>query len=142
MTGRMPWDARAMPVLTPAPAAQGLATKKLASKEDKEDLETARKVQVLLEADTDIRRESWNVKETAWLNQTQFISAKPVVYLVNMSEKDFIRKKNKHLPKVMEYVKANGGDPVIPYSAAFEQTIFDMSPEDQERARCSLHAPD
>ena len=50
-----------------------------------------------------------------------------------MSEKDFVRKKNKHLPKVMEYVKENGGDVVIPYSAAFEQNIFDLPPEDQEK---------
>jgi obg-like ATPase 1 len=112
---------------------QGLASKKLATKEDKDDLETARKVKALLVEGTDIRHAVWNVKETAFLNTTQFISAKPVVYLVNMSEKDFLRKKNKHLPKVMEYVKENGGDAVIPYSAAFEQNIFDMPPEDQEK---------
>lgn len=62
----------------------------------------------------------------------QFLSAKPVVYLVNMSEKDFLRKKNKHLPKVMDYIKNHGGDPVIPYSAAFEQRIFDMPAEDRD----------
>lgn len=112
---------------------QALASKKLATKEDKDDLETARKVKALLDEGTDVRHASWNVKETAFLNTTQFISAKPVVYLVNMSEKDFLRKKNKHLPKVMEYVKENGGDPVIPYSAAFEQNIFDMPPADQEK---------
>lgn len=33
-----------------------------------------------------------------------FITAKPSVYLVNLSEKDFIRKKNKWLPKIKEYV--------------------------------------
>ena len=114
---------------------QTLAVKKVATKEEKEDLEAARKVKAVLEEGKDIRHADWNLKETAFLNQTQFISAKPVVYLVNMSEKDFLRKKNKHLPKVMEYVKANGGDPVIPYSAAFEQSIFDMPPEDQEKAR-------
>ena len=118
-----------------AAAVQGLAAKKTATKEEKEDLVTARKVQTLLEDATDIRHASWNLKETDFLNQQQFISAKPVVYLVNMSSKDFIRKKNKHLPKVMEYVKENGGDTVIPYSAAFEQEIFDMPPEDQEKVR-------
>ena len=29
------------------------------------------------------------------LNKHLFITAKPMVYLVNLSEKDFIRKKNK-----------------------------------------------
>lgn len=109
--------------------------KKVATKEEKEDLEAARKVKAVLEEGKDIRHADWNLKETAFLNQTQFISAKPVVYLVNMSEKDFLRKKNKHLPKVMEYVKANGGDPVIPYSAAFEQSIFDLPEEDQAKVR-------
>jgi obg-like ATPase 1 len=114
---------------------QTLAVKKAATKEEKEDLAAARKVKELLEADTDIRHGTWNLKETAFLNTSQFISSKPVVYLVNMSEKDFLRKKNKHLPKVMEYVKENGGDAVIPYSAAFEQRIFDMPPEDQVLVR-------
>lgn len=75
----------------------------------------------------------WTVKEVDFINRTQFISAKPVVYLVNMSEKDFLRKKNKHLPKVMEYVKANGGDPVIPYSAAFEERIYDLTDEEKKQ---------
>jgi obg-like ATPase 1 len=112
---------------------QALATKKAASKEEKEDLAAATKVKELLEGGTDVRHGTWNAKETAFLNSSQFISAKPVVYLVNMSEKDFLRKKNKHLPKVMQYVKENGGDTVIPYSAAFEQRIVDMPPEDQEK---------
>jgi obg-like ATPase 1 len=111
---------------------QALAVKKAATKEEKEDLAAAKKVKELLEAGTDIRHGTWNLKETAFLNTAQFISAKPVVYLVNMSEKDFLRKKNKHLPKVMEYVKERG-DTVIPYSAAFEQRIFDMPPEDRDK---------
>ena len=121
-------------------ALQGLATKKAATKEEKEDLESAKKVLDMLEGGTDIRHGSWSVNETAFLNQQQFISAKPVVYLVNMSEKDFLRKKNKHLPKVMEYVKNSGGDPVIPYSAAFEQGIFDLPEEDKEAVRSYLLA--
>ena len=37
----------------------------------------------------------------------QFLTAKPVVYLVNMSERDYQRKKNKWLPKLFEWVKAS-----------------------------------
>ena len=39
-----------------------------------------------------------------WL---QFLTAKPVVYLVNLSERDYQRKKNKWLPKLFEWVKAS-----------------------------------
>jgi hypothetical protein len=46
---------------------------------------------------------------------SQFLSAKPVVYLVNLSERDYQRKKNKWLVKLFEWVKAHGGDPIIPF---------------------------
>ena len=36
------------------------------------------------------------------------LTTKPIIYLVNLSEKDFLRKKNKHLPKVCA---ARGGPP-------------------------------
>ena len=42
----------------------------------------------------------WNLKEVDFLNRVQLISAKPVVYLVNLTEKAYIKKKAKWLPKV------------------------------------------
>jgi len=36
------------------------------------------------------------------INPLFLLSAKPTVYLVNLSEKDYIRQKNKHLPKIAE----------------------------------------
>lgn len=113
---------------------QGLKAKKGATKLEKEDLAAAEAVLAKLEAGIEVRCvDNWSVKEVDFINRTQLITAKPVVYLVNMSEKDFLRKKNKHLPKVMQYVKENGGDPVIPYSAAFEQRIYDLTPEEQQK---------
>lgn len=46
-----------------------------------------------------------------------------------MSEPDFIKKKNKWLGKIAEWIKAHGGDQVIPFSVAFEGKLLDMSPE-------------
>ena len=43
----------------------------------------------------------WNIKETDYLNSMQLISAKPAVYLVNLTEKAFFKKKSKWLPKVL-----------------------------------------
>ncbi|XP_011799363.1 PREDICTED: obg-like ATPase 1 isoform X2 [Colobus angolensis palliatus] len=37
----------------------------------------------------------WNDKEIEVLNKHLFLTSKPMVYLVNLSEKDYIRKKNK-----------------------------------------------
>jgi obg-like ATPase 1 len=41
-----------------------------------------------------------------------------VVYLVNLSERDYQRRKNKWLPKIFEWVKDHGGDPIIPFRRA------------------------
>lgn len=54
-----------------------------------------------------------------------------VVYLVNLSEKAYIKKKAKWLPKIFEWVAANGGDPIIPFSGALESRLFDM-PDDEK----------
>jgi predicted nucleic acid binding AN1-type Zn finger protein len=42
----------------------------------------------------------WGLKEVDFLNTVQLITAKPVVYLVNLPEKAYIKKKSKWLPKV------------------------------------------
>ena len=59
------------------------------------------------------------------------LTAKPVTYLVNLSEKDYIRKKNKWLPKIKAWVDENNpGDLIIPFSVALEERIGRMSPEE------------
>lgn len=58
------------------------------------------------------------------INPLFLLTAKPVVYLVNLSEKDYIRQKNKYLPKVKEWIDANAaGDPLIPISVSFEERL-------------------
>merc|ERR1712154_564621 len=69
------------------------------------------------------------------LNKHLFITAKPMIYLVNLSEKDFIRKKNKWLPKIKEYVDKNDpGATMIPFSGAFELKLMEMSDDDERKA--------
>nr|CAB3480309.1 unnamed protein product [Digitaria exilis] len=53
-----------------------------------------------LQEGKDVRLGDWKAADIEILNTFQLLSAKPVVYLVNMSEKDFQRKKNKFLPKI------------------------------------------
>ena len=65
------------------------------------------------------------------------LTAKAVVYLINLSEKDYLRQKNKHLPKVMEWIKANSpGDPVIPISVSFEERLTRFETDAEARAEC------
>merc|ERR1719270_1454893 len=65
-----------------------------------------------------------------------------MIYLVNLSEKDFTRKKNKWLPKIKEYVDKNDpGAMVIPFSGAFEAKLLEMGEEEAkayiEETKCT-----
>jgi hypothetical protein len=60
------------------------------------------------------------------------LTAKNVIYLVNLSERDYIRKKNKWLPKIKAWVDENNpGDLILPFSVALEERISRMTPEEE-----------
>lgn len=72
------------------------------------------------------------------INPLFLLTAKPVVYLVNLSEKDYIRKKNKHLGKIMDWIKENAaGDPILPISICLEErlTRFETEKEAAEELK-------
>ncbi|XP_072313741.1 obg-like ATPase 1 isoform X1 [Eucyclogobius newberryi] len=76
----------------------------------------------------------WNEKEIEVLNKYLFLTSKPMIYLVNLSEKDYIRKKNKWLAKIKEWVDANDpGAIVIPVSGAVESKLLDMDEAEQTK---------
>lgn len=53
------------------------------------------------------------------------LTAKPVIYLVNLSETDYERKKNKWLPKIKQWIDDNNpGDQLIPFSVALEERLM------------------
>eukprot|EP00128_Syssomonas_multiformis_P014503 Colp12_sorted_trinity150504_noHs@17264 len=100
----------------------------------KAEFEMAQKFhQWLSEENKDIRMGTWNAKEIEVLNELLFITAKPVIYLVNLSETDYIRKKNKWLAKIKDWVdNRNKGDLIIPFSGAFETKWLNMSEAERE----------
>lgn len=69
------------------------------------------------------------------------LTAKPVVYLVNLSEKDYIRQKNKNLPAVAAWIKARQAeglpaDPIIPVSVSFEERLTRYETDAEVEAEC------
>ncbi|GMF74082.1 unnamed protein product [Aspergillus oryzae] len=103
---------------------QSLEMKKL-----REEEATVAKVLEHLKSGKDVRKADWGPKE--------LLTAKPVVYLVNLSEKDYIRQKNKRLPDVLEWVKKNSpGDPIIPFSACFEERLTRFETEKEAIEEC------
>lgn len=96
--------------------------------------ETLEKVVALLEENKNVReKEDWSYKEIDILNKYLFFTAKPGVYLANLSEDDYIRKKNRYLKKIVDWVGENGGGKIIPFSAAYELKLFEASPEEREK---------
>jgi obg-like ATPase 1 len=94
-------------------------------KDAKEEKETLDKVAALLNQKKWITIGDWSAKDVEILNKHMFLTAKSVVYLVNLSENDFIRKKNKWLPKIKQWVETNLQGEIIPYSASYEKKVFE-----------------
>lgn len=92
-----------------------------------------------------IRDGEWNGKDIESLNKHLFMSAKPVVYLVNIGRDEYISKKNKWLVKIQNWIKENGGGPMLPFSAEFEAEVLatagDPSKEARDNAAKDLGAP-
>lgn len=92
---------------------------------------------VLVEDKMMLRYGDWTLADVEILNKHLFITAKSMIYLVNLSEKDFLRKKNKWLPKIKEYIDKNDpGATCIPFSGTFEQKLMDMETDEERAAYC------
>ncbi|XP_008472915.1 obg-like ATPase 1 [Diaphorina citri] len=76
----------------------------------------------------------WSNADIEHLNKLNLLTAKTQIYLVNLSAKDYIKKKNKWLPKIKEWVDANDpGATIIPFSGVFEHQLVDMPDDERQR---------
>ncbi|KAI1300056.1 P-loop containing nucleoside triphosphate hydrolase protein [Xylaria venustula] len=106
-------------------------------KKAKEEEATMEKVLNWLKDGKDVRKGNWSPKEVEVINTLFLLSAKPVVYLVNLSEKDYTRKKNKHLAKIAEWMKEHAaGDPILPISICFEERLTRFETEAEADEEC------
>ncbi|EPE29345.1 P-loop containing nucleoside triphosphate hydrolase [Glarea lozoyensis ATCC 20868] len=62
------------------------------------------------------------------------ITTKPIIYLVNLTMKDYLRQKSKYLPLIAKWVTTHGGLPrdIIPFSVEFEENVYKMKKEGNE----------
>jgi obg-like ATPase 1 len=97
----------------------------------KRERETLVKVKALLEAKKWVKDESWNPNEVDALNDNLFFTAKPVVYLINISEDNFLTKKNKWLIKIREWITTRCPGKMIPFSVEFEKNFENKQVEGQ-----------
>ncbi|KAG8929184.1 hypothetical protein FRC01_004720, partial [Tulasnella sp. 417] len=114
-------------------SGRALGSNSLADKAKKEEIATVEKIlKVVKEDKKDVRKAEWSNKEVDVVNGLQLLTAKPVIYLVNLSEKDYVRKKNKWLPKIKQWIDENNpGDLLIPFSVALEERLAPLSADEK-----------
>ena len=99
-------------------------------------------LQMLGEEKGSIRFNDWHEKDIEVLNKHLFNTSKPMVYLLNMSEEDYIKKKNKWLGKVKQWIDEHDpGATVIPFSANYEYRLVDLPDEEREKVIKETGAP-
>eukprot|EP01066_Platyproteum_vivax_P010536 Platyproteum_vivax@DN4725_c0_g1_i1.p1 len=102
-------------------------------KTKKGDAEIMHKVHEHLKGHEWISKGDWKPAEAEVLNTIMLLTAKPIVHLVNMSEKDFIRLKNKFLPGIKKWADETLHGPIIPYSAEFEEKMAEFETDDERK---------
>lgn len=103
-------------------------------KKDKPEYDVLCKVKTVLDEKKAVRFGEWSAADIEILNKHLFITAKPMIYLINLSQEHYIKKKNKWLAKIKEWIDANDpGAVAIPFSGAFEAKLVEM-PDDERQA--------
>jgi len=105
-------------------------------KEAKMEFHALEKALDYLKTKGHVRFGTWSSLEIEVLNTLQLLTAKPQVYLINMSEKNFTQGRSNWLPKLKDLVAKLGGEPILPFSVALEKTLFDMKDDAEREAFC------
>ncbi|KAH8801099.1 P-loop containing nucleoside triphosphate hydrolase protein [Hyaloscypha sp. PMI_1271] len=90
---------------------------------------TVAKIKAMLEQDQPVRDGVWTTAEIELINEKMsLITTKPIIYLVNLTMKDYLRQKSKYLPPIAAWVTSHGGLPrdVIPFSIEFEEKAYSL----------------
>ena len=97
-------------------------------------VDTMEKLNDFIQKKQDIRFGDWSAKEIEEvINPLQLLTAKPVVYLVNISEQEYAEKKNRWLPKIKAWIEANSpGDSLLPFSGSLEVKLAEECPSMSE----------
>ena len=97
---------------------------------------THTKIRTLLESNTPVSLGDFTNQEIEIVkDKFSLITTKPIMYIVNLSKRDFIRKRNKWLGKIGDWVKEHGGGICIPFSVEFEEELWGLRDyPDQKKA--------
>lgn len=85
----------------------------------------------LIDSKTPIQTGDFTAAEVEIIRDWGCLTTKPQIYVVNLSQKNFIRKASKWLPKIKSWVDSHGGGQILPVSCEFEQKLYDLK-DDKE----------
>ena len=87
------------------------------------------RARALLKEGLPVRNGPWDGPEVETIREKlpALITTKPILYMVNLSAADFVRKRNKHLAAIAAWVEAHGGGAVIPFSVEFERRLAELA---------------
>lgn len=84
-----------------------------------------------------LRDQEFTTEEVEQINMActgQLLTVKPVIYVVNVSEKSITTNKNKFLPGIQTWVKEHGGGMIIPFSIEFEEQVWALKDDAAAKA--------
>ncbi|KAJ1445955.1 P-loop containing nucleoside triphosphate hydrolase protein [Pelagophyceae sp. CCMP2097] len=83
------------------------------------------RAEALLAENKPLGRAIWNANEIEKINELipECITTKPMIFLINMSRKAFVKGGNKYLPLIKAWIDSNGGGLALPFSVEFEEEL-------------------
>jgi len=110
------------------------SVKRSNNKQEKDELVVVEKIFNVLKDDKDVQQADWTNREIEYIRQYNLFTAKPLVFLVNVSLDDWLQGKNKWIIDIQKWVDEHYPcSPVIPFSAVFEKQLIDNFENEQQR---------
>eukprot|EP00758_Cryptobia_borreli_P017884 Tbor_TRINITY_DN6231_c7_g1::TRINITY_DN6231_c7_g1_i1::g.1738::m.1738/K19788/OLA1; obg-like ATPase 1 len=83
------------------------------------------KLRERLDKNLPVKDGEWSTAEVELIKEKmpELVTTKSQVYLANLTKSDFIRKKNKFLPKIHQWIQEHGGGTLIPISVEYEEEL-------------------
>jgi len=100
------------------------------------------RVTELLANNQPVGKATWNAAEIEQINEKlpNLITTKPMIFLVNISKRDYIRGGNRYLKLVQDWVAEHGGGLIIPFSVEFEEELSKHTRDGNDEAKAALLA--
>lgn len=81
----------------------------------------------------DVRKGDWQSKDIEYINSLQLLTAKPLVYLCNISTLEYFQQNNPWIPKIERWIQQHTPEStLITYSGEFETELADLNGEERQ----------